>query len=99
MDGNDDPQQYGGENQGWLERRRQRNRAASERDQAERRKGTQAAQDDQYRAALQKQRAATESGASPETRMQRALAEVRREGYKVAVIYAAVDAALAVLVV
>ncbi|WP_136602390.1 DUF7502 family protein [Salinigranum halophilum] len=99
MDGNDDPQQDGGENQGWLERRRQRNRAASERDQAERRKGTQAAQDDQYRAALQKQRAATESGASPETRMQRALAEVRREGYKVAVIYAAVDAALAVLVV
>lgn len=99
MVGDDGPREDGGENQGWLERRRQRKRAAAERTEAERRDRAQAAQDEQYRTDLDRQRAVTEEGTPPDKRMRRALTQVRREGYKVAVIYAVVDAALAVLVV
>jgi hypothetical protein len=42
--------------------------------------------------------ASDEAESAPERRMRRALGEIRREGYKVAVVYAIVDAALAVLV-
>lgn len=99
MGGDDTPREDGGENQGWLERRRQRKRAATERTEAERRDRARAAQNEQYRKDLDQQRAATEEGNAPDERMRRAITQVRREGYKVAVIYAAVDAALAVLVV
>ncbi|AUV81605.1 hypothetical protein C2R22_08020 [Salinigranum rubrum] len=97
--GNDVPREDGGESQGWFERRRQRRRADAERKQAERRERQQAAEDEQYREDLERQRSDTEAGKSPDARMRRALKQVRREGYKVALIYAAVDAALAVLVV
>ncbi|WP_372911955.1 hypothetical protein [Salinigranum sp.] len=99
MDGSDTPREDGGENQGWFERRRQRRREAADREQAERDERERAATDEQYREDLAAQRSVTNAGESPETRMRRALKQVRREGYKVAVIYAAVDAALAALVV
>jgi hypothetical protein len=101
MDENDAPQRDGGEDrrQGWSERRRQRKRDDAERMRAEERERARAARDEQYRTDLEREREATESGKEPDARMRRALAQVRREGYKVAAIYAAVDAALAVLVV
>jgi hypothetical protein len=71
-------------------------RAREKREKRERRA---AARDERYRDDLEAQRSRTEAGESPEERMRRAITQVRREGFKVASIYAAVDAALAALVV
>lgn len=99
MGGDDPSREDGGENQGWFERRRQRKQTETERKQTEKRERAQAAEDGQYREDLDRQRAQTGEGNPPEKRMRRALKQVRREGYKVAVIYAVVDAALTVLLV
>jgi hypothetical protein len=73
------------------ERRAERRAREDERATAER--------DERYRADRDAERARSEAGEPLDERMRRALEEVRREGLKVAVIYAAVDAALAALVV
>lgn len=85
----------GDESRGWFERRRDRKREK----QAERENQAADRRDEQYRTDLDAQRALTEDGKPPERRMKRALKQVRREGYKVALIYAVVDAALAALLV
>lgn len=87
------------EGDGWLARRRTSKRERVERNRAQREAARAAERDEQYREDLDAQRSLTEGGESPEKRMRRAIAAVRREGYKVAVIYAVVDAALAALAV
>jgi hypothetical protein len=84
---------------GWLARRRaaKREQTARKRDRSEQRDA--ARRDEQYRTDLDEQRSLSDEGTSPERRMRRAITEVRREGYKVALIYAVVDAALAALAV
>lgn len=84
---------------GWLARRRASKRERTERDRAEREAARVAERDERYRDDLDAQRSLTGAGDPPEARMRRAIAAIRREGYKVAVIYAVVDAALAALVV
>jgi hypothetical protein len=99
MGGDDSSCEDGGETPGGFERRRQRKQREADRKRAEKRGRARAADDEQHRKELEKQRSATDGGEAPEKRMRRALTQVRREGYKVAVIYAVVDAALAVLLV
>jgi hypothetical protein len=83
---------------GWFERRRNRKRQAEADRHARKEAEAAAERDEQYRAELDRQRSLSETK-PPAERMRRAIKQVRREGYKVAVIYAAVDAALAALVV
>ncbi|WP_380676714.1 DUF7502 family protein [Salinigranum sp. GCM10025319] len=79
--------------------RRAKRREAKERKRADAEAKRAAEREDQYREDRDAEESATEAGNSPEKRMRRALTAVRREGYKVALIYAAVDAVLAALVV
>jgi hypothetical protein len=79
--------------------RRANRREARERKRAEAEAERAAEREEQYREDRDAEESLTEEGNSPETRMRRALTAVRREGYKVALIYAVVDAALAALVV
>jgi hypothetical protein len=103
----DDPRDASDEpEQDWFERRRaKKDEKKAKKDEkkakgrAEKDERAAAKRDERHRSDLEKQRAATEKGNSPEKRMERALKAVRREGLKVALIYAAVDAALAALVV
>jgi hypothetical protein len=87
------------ESEGWFGRRRDRKRETDERKRAAAAERTAAERDEQYRADLERQRETTEEGKPPQKRMRRALKQVRREGLKVAVIYAVVDAALVALAV
>jgi hypothetical protein len=84
---------------GWLANRRTRKREKAAEKQRKRDERAAAKRDEQYRTDLDEQRSLSEEGASPEQRMRRAITEVRREGYKVTLIYAVVDAAFAALVV
>jgi hypothetical protein len=79
--------------------RRANRREAKERKRADAEAERAAEREEQYREDRDAEESLTEEGRSPEARMRRALTAVRREGYKVALIYAAVDAALAALVV
>jgi hypothetical protein len=85
------------EKQGWRAKRRARTEEKEARKRAEREERVAAERDEQYRKDLEVERLRSEGGESIEKRMRRAVTLVRREGYKVALIYAAVDAALATL--
>jgi hypothetical protein len=85
------------EKQGWRSRRRAKKDEKKARKRAEREERAAAERDEQYRKDLEVERMRSEGSGSIEERMRRAVTLVRREGYKVALIYAAIDAALATL--
>ena len=84
---------------GWFGRRSARKQQKKDEKQAAKEGRAKAKRDEIYQINLEKQRDATEKGKPPEKRMRRAIRQVRREGLKVAVIYAVVDAAFVALVV